>query len=99
MSATPVVRGTRAEVGDRKVELSSEVRHRQELFITRPSNVPPPRRTVCGMRENAPDPYLAQTGFDVDAEGEEFDAPEDFELDLDEGDDELEIEEERAREH
>ncbi|GAA1669592.1 hypothetical protein [Microbacterium lacus] len=51
------------------------------------------------MRENAPDPYLAQTGFDVDAEGEEFDAPEDFELDLDEGDDELEIEEERAREH
>ena len=55
------------------------------------------------MRENFPDPYLAQTGFDADVET--ADDLDDHEFDLEFGDaderdvdDELDIEERRARE-
>lgn len=52
-------------------------------------------RTVVGMSDHTPDPFLAQTGYDADAElPDEFD--DDFEFG--DGDDELAIEEERARE-
>ena len=57
------------------------------------------RRTVSHMSDHIPDPYLSQTGYDV-GEGEdlgEFD-DEEIEFEAEDADDELAIEEERARE-
>ena len=71
------------------------------MFTFRPSAGGSVRRTVCGMRENFPDPYLAQTGFDADAEtaddldDDEFEFGDSDEMNVD---DELDIEEQRARE-
>lgn len=50
------------------------------------------------MSEKTPDPYLAQTGFDLDADTG-LDGPEAFEREFDDADDELDVEEERAREN
>lgn len=55
-------------------------------------------RTVGRMRENFPDPYLAQTAFDADAATAEDLDDEEFDLEFGEGGDELDIEEDRARE-
>ncbi|SFS16152.1 hypothetical protein SAMN04487846_3253 [Microbacterium sp. cf046] len=50
------------------------------------------------MSDHTPDPYLTQTGYDADAvTADDFDE-DDFENELDDVDDELGIEEERARE-
>jgi hypothetical protein len=51
-------------------------------------------RTVVGMSDHIPDPYLAQTGFDADFEDDDA-----FDFDADDADSELGIEEERAREN
>lgn len=55
-------------------------------------------RTDVRMRENFPDPYIAQTGFDADAETADDLDDEQFDLEFAEGGDQLEIEEERAAE-
>lgn len=49
------------------------------------------------MSDDLPDPYLAETGYDEDADAVGYE-DDDFDFEADDADDELEIEEVRARE-
>lgn len=65
------------------------------MFIFRPSAALCPPRSVAGMSTHSPDPFLAQTGYSEEAVGDDFDDEFDFEAD---DEDEVDIEEDRARE-
>lgn len=66
---------------------------RLPLFTCRLSADESCGRTVLGMSDRTPDPFLAQTGNDEEA----GDLDDDFDFELDDADDALDVEEKRVR--